>query len=127
MKTKNEASPEFIRLYGARFIQLTSLSNYLVEYDKLAWAASDTLMKYEKSGSDGRLGAEWFVYAGVGAMRPFCKEHLWNAYHIDEIMKMDNKQKLPVIYFCGGYNCLHGWDEIPKSQFKEYPRIALYK
>lgn len=72
-------------------------------------------------------GAEWFVYAGVGAMRPFCKEHLWNAYHIDEIMKMDNKQKLPVIYFCGGYNCLHGWDEIPKSQFKEYPRIALYK
>jgi len=65
-------------------------------------------------------GAEYFCYIGAGACRKFCKEHLGKAYHINEILKMDNGQKLPVIYFSGGYNCMHGWRPVYESEYEEY-------
>lgn len=56
-----------------------------------------------------------YTYVGprLGA-RAFCQALLDQAaggktWTITEIERMDNGQGLPVLYFCGGYNCRHHW------------------
>lgn len=58
-----------------------------------------------------KRGINKFRYEGpTGALsRDFCKSRVGNVYTIEEIELMDNTQKLPVLYFCGGYNCRHRW------------------
>ncbi len=58
-----------------------------------------------------RAGLDSFLYDGVlhPTSRPFCKKHWGKVYTIDEIMKLDNGQGLPVLTSCGGYNCVHYW------------------
>lgn len=67
-------------------------------------------------------GAEWFRYGGrVGggngrngtAVRPFCQKHIDGVYNLKEIEGMSNGQGLdPVLYYCGGYNCVHRWQPV---------------
>jgi hypothetical protein len=39
--------------------------------------------------------------------REFCVLHFGNIYSIDEILLMNNGQGIPVMTYCGGYNCRH--------------------
>jgi len=55
-------APEFLTQHGAALLEQSKVSSYLVNYDKLAWQTSDTLMKYEKNNFHGKVGAEWFGY-----------------------------------------------------------------
>lgn len=67
-------------------------------------------------------GAEWFRYGGrIGggngrngtAVRPFCQKHIDGVYNLKEIEGMSNGQGLdPVLYYCGGYNCVHRWQPV---------------
>lgn len=57
-----QTAPQFLTQSGPAFFEQTKVSSYLVNYDKLAWQTSDTLMKYEKNHFEGKVGAEWFGY-----------------------------------------------------------------
>lgn len=59
-----------------------------------------------------QAGIEKFLYDGMPAQRPFCREHLGNVYTIDEIIAMDNGQGLDVLTSLGGYNCVHFWTPV---------------
>lgn len=60
-----------------------------------------------------------YRYVGPRAhARAFCTHLLDQAsagktWTIDEINRLDNGQGLPVLYFCGGYNCRHRWEPVP--------------
>jgi hypothetical protein len=59
-----------------------------------------------------QAGIEKFLYDGMPAQRPFCKEHLGHVYTLEEIMQMDNGQGLDVLTSLGGYNCVHFWTPV---------------
>jgi hypothetical protein len=55
-------------------------------------------------------GIKQYKYIGPSLnIRPFCAIHLGRTYTLDEIKAMSNGQGLPVLYYCGGYNCRHTW------------------
>ncbi|GEM_PF-3986128 len=55
-------------------------------------------------------GITTFRYSGPTVnVRTFCGERVGLVFHADEIAKMDNGQGLPVVHYCGGYNCRHRW------------------
>lgn len=58
-----------------------------------------------------KRGINQFRYEGPRGelSRDFCKSRVGKVYTIEEIELMDNQQRLPVLYFCGGYNCRHRW------------------
>ncbi|HRP03229.1 MAG TPA: hypothetical protein PLE30_11335 [Candidatus Kapabacteria bacterium] len=58
-----------------------------------------------------KRGITKFRYEGPTGIlsRGFCKDRVGRVYTIEEIELMDNMQRLPVLYFCGGYNCRHRW------------------
>lgn len=51
--------------------------------------------------------------------RDFCRRHTGHIYSIKEIKGMNNGQGLPVLYYMGGYNCLHFWEPIYGERDKE--------
>lgn len=51
--------------------------------------------------------------------RDFCRRHTGHIYSIDEIDGMNNGQGLPVLFYMGGYNCLHFWEPIYGERDKE--------
>jgi hypothetical protein len=61
-----------------------------------------------------------FRYEGPrGALsRDFCKSRVGKVYTLEEIETMDNGQGLPVLYFCGGYNCRHRWVGVIQGEIK---------
>lgn len=65
-----------------------------------------------------QAGIKKFLYMGpeVNA-RPFCRDHLRKIYTIDEIMKMENGHGMPVIQYCGGWNCRHRWVPVVGDEF----------
>jgi len=73
---------------------------------KAGFATASTISQAEK------VGINKFRYDGPGAQRPFCIEHLDKTYSLSEIKQMDNGQGLPVLYYCGGYNCVHMWTAV---------------
>jgi len=55
-----------------------------------------------------------FKFVGAPPERPFCKNLMklsaqGKTYTISEIQAMNNGQGLPVLYYCGGWNCRHWW------------------
>lgn len=63
------------------------------------------------------------LYDGpTGNSREFCEERVGKIYTMEEIAAMDNGQGLPVIRYCGGYNCLHDWIwvDISWKEMKEF-------
>ena len=55
-------------------------------------------------------GVTKFRYVGNPVPeRSFCQEHYDKIYTIEEIERLDNGQGLDVMFFGGGYNCLHFW------------------
>lgn len=55
-------------------------------------------------------GIKYFRYVGPTTnLRQFCAERIGKIYSLDEILAMDNRQGLPPLYFCGGWNCRHRW------------------
>lgn len=78
------------------------------------------------------LGFDAFEYLGPddGVTRPFCvktlagkapgvKARALPIYTADEISKMDNGQGLPVMNYCGGYNCRHQWRPVSDERKEE--------
>ena len=55
-------------------------------------------------------GIEKFTYVGPKPERLFCTERINKVYTLEQIGRMDNHQGLSVLYFRGGYNCMHGWE-----------------
>lgn len=69
-----------------------------------------------------KAGAKYFKITGpVGDSRDFCKKHVNKIYSIENLIKLDNKQGLPVLIYIGGYNCRHGylaiWGEYENGVF----------
>lgn len=54
-------------------------------------------------------GVERFRYAGPVGERDFCRERVGKVYTLEQIQAMNNGQGLPVLLYCGGYNCRHSW------------------
>lgn len=59
-----------------------------------------------------RANIDKFRYSRNGAERPFCREMVRLSisgvtYTKEQILRLDNGQGLPVIYYCGGYRCQH--------------------
>lgn len=55
-----------------------------------------------------------FKFVGAPPERPFCVKMMELAkqgktYTKNEIQSMNNGQGLPVLYYCGGWNCRHWW------------------
>lgn len=59
-------------------------------------------------------GTDRYTFLGPPAERIFCAKLLAEAkagkiWTMAEIMALDNGQGLPVMFYCGGYNCRHKW------------------
>lgn len=59
-----------------------------------------------------QAGIEKFLYDGMPAQRPFCRERLGHVYTRKQIEGMNNGQGLDVITSLGGYNCVHYWTPV---------------
>jgi hypothetical protein len=57
----------------------------------------------------------YFEYIGIlrPTSREFCKLLVDTTHHIDDIRKMRNGNREPVLEFCGGWNCHHDWEPDP--------------
>lgn len=68
-----------------------------------------------------QAGLNYYLYFGglVEHSRAFCIEHVNHVFTKDQIMKLDNGQKLPVLNYLGGYNCIHQWIRGELSWFKD--------
>lgn len=65
-----------------------------------------------------KAGIKKFLYAGPSwKARVFCGDHLNKVYTIEEILKMENGHGLPVIHYCGGWNCRHRWVPVVADEF----------
>ena len=62
-----------------------------------------------------QAGIALFEYAGflTAGTRPFCAGHLGRIIHIDNVQRMRNGNREPVIQHCGGWNCRHVWEPDP--------------
>jgi len=68
-----------------------------------------------------RLGnVPTFEYVGIirSTTRPFCRELVDTTHHIDDIRKMRNNNREPVLIHCGGWNCIHDWEPDPFNEAK---------
>lgn len=72
-----------------------------------------------------KAGGKYFQYIGAIAERKFCQTHLNKVYTLNEINQMDNKQRLPVLFYRGGYNCRHFWKPISGDQYKQIKGVFL--
>ncbi len=54
-------------------------------------------------------------YVGVvrSTTRPFCHAHVGQTLHLDDIRRLRNGNREPVITYCGGWNCIHDWEPDP--------------
>jgi hypothetical protein len=59
------------------------------------------------AGKNAGCDYGWYTGTFTATTRLFCEQRLDKVYPISEIEKMDNEQGLPVLTYCGGYNCLH--------------------
>jgi len=59
-----------------------------------------------------QAGIEKFLYDGMPAQRPFCRERLGHVYTRKQIEGMNNGQGLDVMTSLGGYNCVHFWTPV---------------
>lgn len=87
-----------------------------------AFSRSIVTSKAKESGFD------YFEYLGPddSVTREFCQDVLEGnypglersepIYTVDEIESMDNGQDLPVMEYCGGYNCRHQWRPISNEE-----------
>ncbi len=70
-----------------------------------------------------RIGEVYlFEYVGAalqGNSHLFCKYMLGMTCHIDDIVKMYNGTGLPVLDYCGGWNCVHDWEPDPFAKEKD--------
>lgn len=75
-------------------------------------------------------GLDSYVYIGPlnNNTRPFCRRLLENKqlFTENQVKAMDNEQGIPVIRYCGGYNCLHEWMRVAKewAEVKDYLMAA---
>lgn len=55
------------------------------------------------------VGLKLFLYFGPddNKTREFCQKHVDKIYTAEQLSAMDNGQGLPVLQYCGGYNCRH--------------------
>ena len=74
---------------------------------QMAKIRSDYLLFHIKNGCTK------FRYDGPGSgTRDFCGLHKGKIYTIQEILKLNNGQGLPVLIYMGGWNCRHWWTAI---------------
>jgi len=69
----------------------------------------DAITQAKRINDSLEAGFEHFKYIGPAPDRKFCREHYNKTYSKKEIEEMNNDQGLPVMYYCGGYNCHHQW------------------
>jgi hypothetical protein len=53
------------------------------------------------------VGVSRMKFVGAGAQRQFCKDNLDVIRTIAEWQQLSNGHGLPVLQYCGGYNCVH--------------------
>ena len=91
---------------GRLVSELNNNKNYaytVARTTKLGFARASTVTQAIKAG------VKRMLYDVPAPQRPFCAEHYKNEYTIAEIQAMSNGQGLPVLYYCGGWNCKHRW------------------
>lgn len=73
-------------------------------------------------------GVSKFRYDGPAGplVREFCRLRVGKEFTIEEIKLMDNGQRLPVLQFCGGYNCRHRWVAVIVDKEKVKPKDDYY-
>lgn len=54
-------------------------------------------------------GSRRLRLVGPPGERPWCAARVGRIYTLDDIRAMNNGQGLPVLLYCGGYNCRHHW------------------
>lgn len=76
---------------------------------RTARVAQNRVLKLKKGIA---AGAKKFKFAGPAPERDFCKKYHGKKLTIKEIIKLDNKQGLPVLVYMGGFNCKHYWQPV---------------
>lgn len=73
--------------------------------------------------------AEVHFYQYVGIIRettrPFCEALVGHSFDINTIRAMDNGNRNPVLYYCGGWNCIHDWEPDPFATSGDDARLTV--
>ena len=80
--------------------------------------AKSQLVRYARTlkvEQAAQAGVEYFEYAGfvLPGTRPFCAAHVGRVVHVDNVSRMRNGNREPVLTNCGGWNCRHVWEPDP--------------
>ena len=51
-------------------------------------------------------------YSGAAPERPKCKAWHGRVFTLTQINNLDNGQGLSAMIYCGGYNCVHWWEDV---------------
>jgi hypothetical protein len=97
---------------GMTIKEMTNLIDRKVEIGKhhantvarTARIAQNRAAKIEKGNS---AGAEKYKLKGPSPERDFCRKYYGEVKTLKEWARLDNGQGLPVVPYCGGYNCKH--------------------
>lgn len=102
-----------------------ALRDRITPISSKAKAYADTIAKtHVKSygravkAEKARLGSvPQFEYVGIvrNTTRLFCRELVGTTHHLDDIRRMRNNNREPVLIHCGGWNCIHDWEPDPFS------------
>ena len=81
----------------------------------LAKTQLKTAGRVAKAEKARRAGVEYFEYVGIvrSSTRPFCRAMVGTTHSAENIRRMRNGNREPVIYHCGGWNCIHDWEPDP--------------
>lgn len=66
-------------------------------------------IKQAERGAEAMGVTMLYLYLGPddAKTRPFCEAHVGKAYPLEVLRQMDNGTPLPVVPYCGSYNCRH--------------------
>jgi hypothetical protein len=65
-----------------------------------------------------KAGVKHFEYVGVvrNVTRPFCRAHAGTTHTLQQIRRLRNGNREPVLINAGGWNCVHGWEPDPFAE-----------
>lgn len=87
----------------------------------LAQTQLKTFGRVSKAEKARRAGVQFYQYVGIvrSVTRPFCRALATTTHHVDDIRRMRNGNREPVLYHCGGWRCVHDWEPDPFAKPEE--------
>lgn len=115
---KNEFTQTQMQRLVSKRLRIPSNTAYTITNTQIAGLDNSA----SKAIADLAFLEDVLYFGPTGNSREFCEERVGRIFTIKQIEEMDNGQGLPVIRYCGGYNCLHELIYVNRSwkELKEY-------